>query len=178
MATTFGLGAEILAPIGLFWSTLCCATRPIILSLLLCAFVCLSVYVSMETEKNASYFSPLDGIGRFFGVWYAVSGLPNYQTRSYVFDLAPITQNSSPPPIWNLPVVKRFTRGQHCIKRAGDHVVYRLNMTESCMNLAGRIHLGRVAGNTVWSHISDSFPQFHLAGCKLSFVPNFKYLGK
>ena len=25
--------------------------------------------------------------------------------------------------------------------------------------------------------ISDSFPQFHLAGCKLSFVPNFKYLG-
>jgi len=25
--------------------------------------------------------------------------------------------------------------------------------------------------------ISDSFPQFHLAGCNLSFVPNFKYLG-
>jgi len=25
--------------------------------------------------------------------------------------------------------------------------------------------------------ISDNFPQFHLAGCKLSFVPNFKYLG-
>ena len=24
---------------------------------------------------------------------------------------------------------------------------------------------------------NDSFPQFHLAGCKLSFVPNFKYLG-
>ena len=25
--------------------------------------------------------------------------------------------------------------------------------------------------------ISGIFPQFHLAGCKLSFVPNFKYLG-
>ena len=25
--------------------------------------------------------------------------------------------------------------------------------------------------------ISDSFPQFHLAGCNLSFVPNFKYIG-
>ena len=25
--------------------------------------------------------------------------------------------------------------------------------------------------------ISDSFPQFRLAGCNLSFVPNFKYLG-
>ena len=25
--------------------------------------------------------------------------------------------------------------------------------------------------------VSDSFPQFHLAGCNLSFVPNFKYLG-
>jgi len=25
--------------------------------------------------------------------------------------------------------------------------------------------------------ISGCFPQFHLAGCNLSFVPNFKYLG-
>jgi len=24
---------------------------------------------------------------------------------------------------------------------------------------------------------SESFPQFHLAECNLSFVPNFKYLG-
>jgi len=25
--------------------------------------------------------------------------------------------------------------------------------------------------------VSDSFPQFHLVGCCLSFVPNFKYFG-
>ena len=69
----------------------------------------------------------------------------------------------------------RCLRGLQCLLDIIDKAVVDVDMSFNtkktvglCMNFNPHVK---------HKMVSDSLPQFHLAGCNLSFVPNFKYLG-